>query len=660
MPAALSNVLQQPEAKHAANYLAKSILLVGAVFLLARTLPLMPAFCAGLLWALASALSAVGLVYHAVIHKAHRHLKLKEGGRLARLNSGRILSLIAGFVVSAICVAGLFLEAPKWGLVEWCLVVLSVPLFLAVNVVVGKWVRREYERPYQMSRIVLASCGIVGALLCILYAGLCLLRPAPEYASLAEAYLSTQQPFASSPSALLSEVGKLMALVDGLTAYGMAKAGQISFGGYLVWRCVLCASAFFGIANLLGMCALETAELKKAFLPLEASLADEPDCEDAVEDGNDSARFASEVVQARKASATCVGERSGEAIAIDGAAGARDGASYEGHSAIKSKYAFVRRFVAVAAVLPVCLLAAFCVADHEVGEAAQAEGFTAAESFVRDQIDLAVYLIDGKYYEQKAVEALLADAREKAEQLSDEAKAALVPLINESFDARIENVDGYLDWYYSLPADYERLARLVVGSAEQYATEQFTAKIDEGIDDSKIEEKLQSYAEQAQALQDGLTAQLAEYEVKDVPAWLLTVEDDVDLSSIVAKPLEPTKKLLDAPARLGVSAAAGIGAGIIAKRLVKKAITKAFYKQVVSKVAGTLSSKAAASVAGGAVGSVGGPVGTAAGVAIGAAASVGVDYVLLMVDEQLNRDSYREEIVATIEEGRQEMLSLVQ
>ena len=611
MPAALSDVLQRPEARRAAVFFGKAVLLVGALLLVSRALPLMPTFGVGLLWALVSGVSAVGLAYHVVIRKTHRHLQFKESGRLARLNSGRILSLIVGFVVSALFVAGLFLEAPKWGVAEWCLVVLAVPVFAVVHAAMGTWLRGEYEQPYQTSRTVLASCGVVGVLMCLLYVALCFAQPAPEYASLAEAYLSTPQPFAGSPSPLMSEVGKVTALVDGLTAYGLAKAGQVSVAGYLVWRCVLCASAFFGIANLLGMCALETPELLKVFLPLGAAKADAAEGE--VLSGE--ARRAGEAAEGDKLLEGRRARSAGEAVLADAAANASARASAAPVKAAPRKPAYspVKRYVAVAAALPVCLLVAFCVIDHGAGDAVQAEGYTAAEAFVRDQVDLAVYLIDGKYYEQQAVEELLAEAHAQAEQLSDEAKAARVPLINESFDARLANVDGYLDWYYSLPADYERLASLVVGTAEQYASDQFAAKIDEGIDDSKIEEALQSYAEQAAALQDNLVSQLAEHEVANAPAWMMTVADEVDLSTLAAEPLEPSQKLLDAPARLGVSAAAGIGAGIIAKRLVKKAITKAFYKQVVKKVAGTLSSKAAATAAGGAVGSIGGPAGTAAG-----------------------------------------------
>ena len=66
------------------------------------------------------------------------------------------------------------------------------------------------------------------------------------------------------------------------------------------------------------------------------------------------------------------------------------------------------------------------------------------------------------------------------------------------------------------------------------------------------------------------------------------------------------------------------------------------------------------SAVGGAVGAVGGPVGVVAGIAAGGVAGVGVDYGLLKLDEFWNRETYRDEVVQTIEDARAEMLAVVQ
>lgn len=73
-----------------------------------------------------------------------------------------------------------------------------------------------------------------------------------------------------------------------------------------------------------------------------------------------------------------------------------------------------------------------------------------------------------------------------------------------------------------------------------------------------------------------------------------------------------------------------------------------------------LASRAAGGVVGAAIGTAAGPVGTILGAAAGTAASIGVDYALLKVDESQNRESYKEQITDAIEEERAEVLSLLE
>ena len=286
----------------------------------------------------------------------------------------------------------------------------------------------------------------------------------------------------------------------------------------------------------------------------------------------------------------------------------------------------------------------------------QTEEYTAIEDAVRQQAGMAVYVLDGKYYDEQAAQALLAEMQQRSESLSAEARETLTPLINDSFDARLENVDGYLDWYYSLPADYERLVNMVTGTAEEFVADQFTAKIEEGVDDTELDRQLEGFLSQMESLESETKERLQEYEVSGVPEWLITTKDALDLSA----PLEPTQKMLEASERFGLSAASGVGAGLVAKHLVNKAATKAFYSKVVSKISTTVGSRAIGATAGGAVGTVGGPLGTLVGIAAGTAVGVGVDYVLLNIDEAQNRETYKDEITATIEEERAAMLALVQ
>ena len=95
------------------------------------------------------------------------------------------------------------------------------------------------------------------------------------------------------------------------------------------------------------------------------------------------------------------------------------------------------------------------------------------------------------------------------------------------------------------------------------------------------------------------------------------------------------------------------------KILVEKALGKEFLKKLVSKLSSMGFSRAASARGVGAMGTIGGPAGTVAGRGAGTAISVGVDSALLAIDEMQNRETYKQEIIATIEEERVEKLALV-
>lgn len=582
-----------------AMYTIKAFAIMVALYLFAKAAPLLPALAIGLFWAVLSAVSSLGFAYQVVVRKMHRQFILEEGGRFSRFNNGRAFWLTVGFIVSAICVAGIIFEAPKWDSGEWLIVLLSVPLYVGVFVAVQMMLRGEIKLPFRTARLIAWSCGIVGVVLCALFALLVFMQPAPAFESTDAAFLAAEQPFSQSPSILLSEVGKLTALIDGLTVYGLAKTAEMSFAGYVVARLVVAASALFGVASLLGFCSLKGSELRRIFLPLEN-----------------------------------MGERS-------------------------VRHPIAKRYAALVTVLPLCLTALFLVADFKTAEVSQTSEFTIAEKIVRDQVGIAAYLIDGKYYDQLAVEELMGDMKARSEELSGRFESEVAPLINASFDARLANVDSYLDWYYSLPADYERLAKLVTGSVGSYASEQFEAKIEEGIDDSQIGNKLEELSGQAEALKSEFEDRLADCELAGVPDWLLTAQEisQVDLFS---ESLEPTEKLLEAPGRFGISATVGAVGGVLGKKLVEKVLKKEFFSKIVGRISSALATRAAGGAAGAAAGSVVPGIGTIAGFAAGTAIGVGADYGMLKLDEVQNRETYKQEIIDAIEEQRTEVLALAQ
>lgn len=585
-------------------YLVKSVALVGLLYLFARFAGSLPPLAIALVWAVLSAVSAVGLTYHRVVRKTLKQHEYAEKGLLSRLNNGRALCLIVSFAASAWCMAGLILEAPAWDAAEWVLVVAAIPLYLGVSLLLQNALRREYKPVYRASKATLLSCAIVAVLLAAAYAGIGQLQPAQTFTSASEAFLSVDQPFESSPSALATEAGTIYALVHGFAAYGTSRAAEASPIGYILCRAVLVFSAFCGVASLLGLCSLSGSELKRVFLPLDAGTS--PDA---------------------------------------------------AHAKV------VKRNVVVAIVLPIALAGLYLVADSMVAKASLTQEYTAAQRFVRDQVDLAVYVLDGTYYEYQSVQEALDQAKLDSAALAQEARDTLVPLINASYDARIANVDAYLDWYYSLPADYERLLSLITGSVEEFVQDQFVAQIEAGVDDTAFEVQLQAYWDRAEALKDNLMEQIADCEIAGIPEWLPVVKDEVT-TALLLEPLEPSEQFASTGERLltsaGAGTAVGVGTGIAAKKLVSKAAEKPFFKMIVSEITKRLGSRAVGSAVGGVVGTLGGPAGVAVGVLAGGAAGVGVDYGLLKLDEFWNRETYRDEVVQTIEDARAEMLAAVE
>ena len=158
MPATISDHCHQPSfadrAKRSVPYLIKAVIVLAVLFLVSRTAPLMPAWGIALCWAILSAVSSIAFAYPFVINKIRRQFTLEKGGMLARLNEGRTVTLIAGFVLAAVCTAGLILEMPKWGALEWALAVLAVPLYLAVFALINRWLGKEYTPALERQ-----SCG---------------------------------------------------------------------------------------------------------------------------------------------------------------------------------------------------------------------------------------------------------------------------------------------------------------------------------------------------------------------------------------------------------------------------------------------------------------------------------------------------------------------
>lgn len=321
------------------------------------------------------------------------------------------------------------------------------------------------------------------------------------------------------------------------------------------------------------------------------------------------------------------------------------------------------RYAVAGACMPILLLALLLNVNTHLQEASDRGELSFIKNFASSAVNLTVCTIDGEPYDIQALQAAKDEALGELVRLSANAKETLVPLINASFDARIDNVDEYLDDYYSLPADYERLVNLVGGNVEEFAAQRLQEKIDSGIDDSELASKIEEYCVQSQAVLNRFEGAKASSKIEGVPEWLIKSKNVTD-TTLFDSEIEPNQELLSLGQRFGASAAAGAAVGVatkaVSKKLIERTVKKQFFKNIVSRITNVLAARATGGVVGAAIGTAAGPAGTILGATAGTAASVGVDYALLKVDENQNRESYKEQIIEAIEEERAEVLSLLE
>ena len=659
------------------HYAIKAATVVALLFMFSRVAAWAPGWCIAVVWAACSLLLAAGITYHAVVKKTINQAALHAGGMLGRINGGRTIRLIVAFIVSAAGVAGLLVASVGWDAWQWGLAVAAVPLFLLVYMLVDKVVGKEAASLFRVSLGARASACITGVLLFAASFALFAVQPTPEVTSATEAFLSAENPFASSPSTIMSEAGLAVSYADALSTYGLSRLGELNVFGRYCAQTLLLVSSIFGLAGLLGTCALDLRELKRVFLPLEK-----------------------------------IGSEQETMAGVDRSTGT-------------ARPALLKAPVVAAVVAPLILVGAFVASDGALAQMKSADELTPAENLVREAFGTTAYVLDGKYYDQQQVQTLMEGTTVKTAALSENARNDLVPLVNAVFDARVANVDSYLDEYYTLAADYDRLIKLITGTIESFVADQLTESLEAGVDDSEFVSTLQSYVDQAAAINAEYKEGLANSELIGIPEWLLTSTEAIT-ADFLSGPIEPTQRLLDAGERFGISAlaggAGGIAAGVatskavggaaekaatsagekaatsaagsagekaaagaagdaaekaagkqaakaaekavtknIGSKIVEKAAGKGFFKAIVSRIGSMIGTRVTGAAIGGTAGTFVGPVvGTAVGAAAGAAIGVGVDCGLLMLDEAQNRESYKAEIIEAIEEERAEALAQIE
>jgi hypothetical protein len=285
---------------------------------------------------------------------------------------------------------------------------------------------------------------------------------------------------------------------------------------------------------------------------------------------------------------------------------------------------------------------------------------------------LRVERIGAEYFAPGTI-AALERARRVALARLDVSTAQLRETTNAAFNAMAGNVDVYLDWYYSLGAEYARIGHLLTGDLEDYMARKFAETLaqEEALRpvEAALAASLVSSAE-ASRIHEQLVAGLLAQNRIDPAGQEVDIIQTIALTDVLVPPEHA--ELLGVQSRLlasGGGAVAGIVGGAIAGKLVAKVVTKSSFKlatQAVAKLAakkaaGTTLGAGAGATTGGAIGSVFPGVGTALGALIGGvlgglAVGVGIDAALIEFEEAVGREAFRNELLMALAEAKREYL----
>ncbi|MDR3065476.1 MAG: hypothetical protein LBV05_08195 [Comamonas sp.] len=229
-----------------------------------------------------------------------------------------------------------------------------------------------------------------------------------------------------------------------------------------------------------------------------------------------------------------------------------------------------------------------------------------------------------------------------------------IPEMGRQLDAAVER---YLDWYFSLGAEWGRILSLLTGDVSQFLQN----KLSETLGATPgLEGWVQTL--QKQALSSGAALAEGQQRIEETLArHHLALSPEQCLVRAEVASLPALELLGDARQRLTASALVGTGGGAFAAAVAGKAMAKASMKaagKVLAKAAAKQGlGKAGAAVAGAAVGSVVPGVGTAVGAVAGAVAGVvlgvGIDWAALYAEELLTRDAMRADLRASLGEQLQ-------
>lgn len=546
-------------------------------------------------------------IYSSTVRQIRRLAIFSEKGWIYKLISGRFLKSILWILWALGTSLLMLIQFHIYSELEWFIFFMIVPAFWLIFKICHGLIKREIV-PYFATEMALTWARRVCPLLMLaIYFISVPFITLPEYTSLSEAINTQKSKIADmTGSALVREASQFLAIYEGIKAYVFGHFGRqdtlwgwlmIGLGEFVI---------FFNACTILSCFLIPHTEYRRILGPLTES------------------KTPSLLSVTRIATVTAI-------------------------------FTFIMFFI----YLPIFVyIEASMRQTSNISHSRQAvENWTVQKV---EQIDDAIY--------KKGTIAQIERVKFEALRHVEISQAHLQDQIDRAFDQLETKVDDYLDWYYSLVGEYTRIAKLLVGELEVYMIEKLEKALmqEDTFRELQIalDNLLSTHQEAEQTYQETvhMIMQANRIDPANTPIQVVQQLSSKDaLASPIAQDVISLQYRVGGGALAGVITAAVTGKiiGKLAGKNILKLAANALIKIIISKTAGAAAGAGAGAATGAVIGSIVPGPGTVLGATLGGimggiGTGVAVDKMLIELEEAINREKFKGEILSVIQEVRQE------
>ncbi|MDH5480182.1 MAG: hypothetical protein OEX11_05415 [Nitrosomonas sp.] len=548
--------------------------------------------------------------YAVTIQRIHHANQFRNLGILYWFLSRRILPYIGWALWSVMFAFLLLFYLGVTQKLEWAAFILTISVFMAIQAIFEPIAAREYKPYIALHKSLTWTrwlTALVMAVFYVLYVKLA--GDFHQYGSLAEAIQIKSQGIedAATNSVLILETARLLGFIEGLKVYALGNLQSLNDLLYVLLIFLGSLMLFYNIALALSSFMVPLTEYRRILGPLQ-------DIEQPVKVPPRVLAIASGLIT------------------------------------------FFMLFIYVPATV---YLDGWLRSTPQVVEKIQESQSVVVETLEK---------IGDDYYKPGTIAQTRQAYLEAISEL-EESVNELKQNTDAGFQMMAENVDDYLDWYYSLPGEYERIVALATGKLENWMIEKLEDYLMQGNAFGPVQQSIEDAMKKNEALHaeylEKINQILAQNHVEPV-----TLEPEIVQYSPLDAIKEPPNHsvIVNLEDRLLISGGVGVAGavtGAIAGKVTAKVIAKgviqigakALVKVAAGKAASVVGGAAAGAASGAAVGSVFPGVGTAIGAAIGGvlggiSVGLGIEHLLLKLEEHYSRDEFKSQILEAIDEAR--------